>query len=411
MGHYIPQSVRFVLRRLNENGFKAYPVGGCVRDTLLGRAVHDWDIASSARPDDIKRVFADLTCFDEGQKFGTVAVMAGGEKIEITTFRREDVYSDLRRPDRVYFSDDLKEDLSRRDFTVNALAFDESGEVIDCFGGCSDLERGLLRAVGDAEARFHEDALRIMRAIRFCGVLGFSLEKETRAAVFRCRGLLERVARERIYDEFKKLVTGGGASHVISEYAEVIAVFAPDISRARSLSFACAVISYLPPDFYTRLAALYVCGGIDDAAARARGLFCSLKSSREDRTRTDNIIAAFWALVDTSDVTLKKALSRAGERAVKDAIRIRTAAAKVSNDEKSITLYTEAQKKTDAIIDSGECFTLGALSIDGKDLIKLGFKPSPHLGAILDELLSAVIEGKIPNERKALLAYAKKLQI
>ncbi|MBQ1435001.1 MAG: CCA tRNA nucleotidyltransferase [Clostridia bacterium] len=411
MRYYIPDYVRRAVGLLNSHGFSAYPVGGCVRDTLLSRPVHDWDITTAARPDDIVRVFGDAVCGDEGKKYGTVRVKVDGEMMEITAFRVEGGYSDMRRPDSVEFTSDLNDDLSRRDFTVNAMAFDEDGTLIDPFGGLSDINDRLLRAVGDADTRFGEDALRIMRALRFSSVLGFSLEKNTHEAVFLCRGLLRHVARERIYEEFKKLMSGRDAHRVICEYADVIAVFMPDITAAGeySLAFACDTVSRLPADFHIRTAALYIAKGFPDADALADSFLCSLKSDRAARNKVSAIIKAASMLCDTSETGIKKAMALMGADAVKAALLIKQSMAKASRDEDGALLYEAASQKAEAVINSGECITVGGLAIDGRDLISLGFEPSPRMGETLSRLLFAVIEGETENSRGALLEYAKKL--
>ena len=202
----LPENVRFIIEKLNENGFLAYAVGGCVRDRLLGIAPDDWDITTSALPKETQRVFSDFHLNLKGLKHGTVGVIRNGAMLEVTTFRVDGSYTDSRRPDSVIFTPSLKEDLARRDFTVNAMAMDLEGNIIDEFSGKEDLNKKLIRCVGDARTRFNEDALRIMRGLRFASKEGFSLEEETLNASIELADNLKNIAYERIYTELKKML-------------------------------------------------------------------------------------------------------------------------------------------------------------------------------------------------------------
>ena len=206
-----PAQVRAILSRLEQAGFAACAVGGCVRDTLLGRVPEDWDVATAARPEQTAALFAGHSV-PTGARHGTVTVRQDGLSVEVTTFRADGPYSDHRRPDAVYFSDSLAEDLCRRDLTVNAMAMDVRGALIDLHGGQDDLRRGILRCVGDPDRRFDEDALRIMRTLRFASVLGFTVEARTAAALHRCAPLLRDIAAERLLSEMDRLLRG---AHVL----------------------------------------------------------------------------------------------------------------------------------------------------------------------------------------------------
>jgi tRNA nucleotidyltransferase (CCA-adding enzyme) len=225
----IPSQVDGVLKRLSENGREAYAVGGCVRDSLLGLTPNDWDVATSALPEETERIFADCRVIETGLKHGTVTILSGGMPIEVTTYRIDGAYSDGRHPDDVSFTRNLKDDLARRDFTVNALAYNPESGLADCFGGRQDLADGIIRCVGDADIRFREDGLRILRALRFSSVLGFSIESRTAESALRNRDLLDRIAGERIQAEFTKLLCGRGAAEVLRKFREIIAQFIPEI--------------------------------------------------------------------------------------------------------------------------------------------------------------------------------------
>ena len=213
----IPKYVRDVLTALETAGYEAWCVGGCVRDTLLGRTPGDWDVTTNALPEETMTVFG-AHAFPTGLKHGTVTVRADHQSVEITTYRVDGAYHDHRRPDSVAFTESLKEDLRRRDFTVNAMAMDLRGELRDPFGGQADLKAGVLRCVGEPDRRFDEDALRILRGLRFAAVLGFVLEPDTAAGIHRNRGLLRDIAAERIQAELWKLLCGNAAAEVLRAY-------------------------------------------------------------------------------------------------------------------------------------------------------------------------------------------------
>ena len=224
----IPAYVRETLTALETAGHQAYCVGGCVRDSLLGRMPEDWDVTTSALPEETMKVFGNRA-IPTGLKHGTVTVCCQEGKVETTTFRRDGVYADHRHPEQVTFTPDLTEDLARRDFTVNAMATDLRGTVYDPFDGQADLQEGILRCVGDPERRFSEDALRILRCLRFAAVLGFSIEPETGKALLTCRNLLREMAPERVHEELTKLLCGPWAASVLRRYPDVIGAVLPEI--------------------------------------------------------------------------------------------------------------------------------------------------------------------------------------
>lgn len=228
----VPEEVKTIIKRLNSQGFSAYVVGGCVRDSILNRKPQDWDISSSAKPEQVKEIFYDMGVIETGIKHGTVSVIINHNPYEVTTFRCDGEYKDNRRPDTVTFVSDIDIDLSRRDFTINALACgcEDSSEVIDLFGGIEDIKNGIVRCVGEPEKRFSEDALRILRALRFASVLGFDIDNKTSIAIHKQRDLLKNISVERIMSEFKQLVCGINAVSIIREFRDVIEVFIPEIT-------------------------------------------------------------------------------------------------------------------------------------------------------------------------------------
>ena len=225
----LPQTVQKAIDRLEAMGYEAYAVGGCVRDSILGRTPNDWDITTSARPEQTAAVFCDARTVETGVQHGTLTVILDGMPLEITTYRRDGAYADNRHPEQVTFSGCIEDDLCRRDFTVNAMAYHPKRGLVDLYGGQEDLARGVIACVGDAETRFHEDGLRILRAIRFASVLDFSVEAATADAVHVCCGLLQNIAAERIREELCKLICGKGAVRILREYADVIAQPMPEL--------------------------------------------------------------------------------------------------------------------------------------------------------------------------------------
>ena len=229
---FIPQFVRTALDRLNECGYEGYIVGGCVRDSLLGKKPHDYDVCTNCTPDKMLEVFANFRTIETGLKHGTLTVLIEGEPVEITCYRSDGEYIGHRKPAQVTFESSLEEDLKRRDFTVNAMAYSPKEGLIDLYGGQGDLEKGIIKCVGEPEKRFDEDALRILRGLRFSSCLGFEIEEKTSKAILEQRELLKSISAERIASELKKLLCGKGARKILLDYREVIAVFIPELRES-----------------------------------------------------------------------------------------------------------------------------------------------------------------------------------
>ena len=386
-----PEQVEYVLSRLREAGFAAYAVGGCVRDRLRGVEPKDYDVATAAVPERVEAIFTDTRVIPTGAKHGTVTVFCTGLPVEVTTFRVDGTYSDGRRPDAVAFTPSLTEDLARRDFTINAMACGADGVLVDPFGGRADLEAGVIRCVGDPDTRFREDALRILRALRFSSVLGFHIEAETAAALRRCKALLEKVSAERVAGELQKLLCGGDVRRVLTEYADVLGVALPELSFT-----AAAAVERTPPEPVLRWAALFHGSGkpfLLDAALRRLRL--------DNATRERIVLLAEWhdRLIEPSERAVKRALRRLGPEAFAQLIALKRA-----DDPACDGLERLAVE----ILEKGACFSLEDLAVRGGDLIAAGMAPGPALGEALDTLLNAVIDGALPNERDALMAYLKK---
>ncbi len=432
---FLPSYVKYALEKLEHAGFCAYAVGGCVRDSLLGKEPFDFDITTSALPEETKTVFAGEHIIETGIKHGTVTVLIEHHPLEITTFRVDLGYSDNRHPSSVAFTPSLKEDLARRDFTVNAMAYSEKSGIVDIFGGKSDLEHGIIRAVGDPSTRFNEDALRIMRALRFASVLGFSIEEKTSAAVHENKNLLENVSVERLSCELVKLLCGKAADAVLKEYSDVISVMIPELSVLKGyrqhhfrhdldlLEHTAAVLMKTPPNQILRLAALFhdmgkpLCRSFDEngtahyyghaqkSAEIANNRLFVLKLDSQTRENVTELVLHHEDHFPAEPKCVKRMLNKLGEQRYFELLELMSAdehgkAEKYRMPDGEFMKYREIAEK---IIAEKECFSLKELAVKGSDLIEIGYKPSPEMGKALTELLEAVMDGEVPNEREALL--------
>ena len=435
----IPKNGRFIIERLKAGGYPCCAVGGCVRDALLGREPHDWDFTTPALPDEIERIFSDCRLVTLGKKYGTIAVILDGEQYEITTYRVDGGYSDSRHPDEVAFTASLEDDLSRRDFTVNAMAYNDEDGLIDPFDGRTDLEYGVIRCVGDPVQRFTEDALRILRALRFASVLGFSIEQRTSDAVLTERARLSTVAPERISAELLKLLCGDKVDFVLRRYRLVIAVFIPQLQGTFDYEqnnihhnrdvyrHTVASVKNIEPDPLLRTVMLYhdiakpvACvtdkNGVSHYKNHPRYGAAIARFSLEQLRMPSAFIDEVCTLVLYHDLRLKpetaeikRWLNRLGADAMRKLYKIRVA------DTLAQSMYMRKEKlenleavraETERIIASGECYNLKMLAVNGSDLIHLGVGTGKRIGEILDALLEKVITGELPNEKEALTADA-----
>ena len=435
----MPVQVEEALTVLNESGFEAYIVGGCVRDSVMGRKPADWDIATSALPDEICTVFKGRKTIPTGAKHGTITVIIDHLHIEITTFRIEGEYSDNRRPNSVTFTKSLKEDLSRRDFTVNALAYSPKTGIIDYFGGLSDIKNMILRCVGDPDKRFAEDALRIMRGIRFASVLSLTMDEDTHLAIHKNRNLLKNISAERIAVEFNKLLLGDYVEKILHEYKDVIAVFIPEIALTFDFDqrnyhhiydvwghIVCSIAAS-PKLIYVRLAMFFhdiakpQCLKFD---SRGIGHFAGHPKMGKEicqtvlrRLKYDNAtikIVSFLILYHDTQISpdkksVKMWLMNYGIAPVRLLLEVKIAdnLAKNRNFPQRLIEAKECRAVMRKIIKNDECFSLGQLAVNGSDLIEAGFAENPRLGVILKNLLTAVIDEKCENTKSALIKLAE----
>jgi tRNA nucleotidyltransferase (CCA-adding enzyme) len=417
----IPDFVRAVLNTLEKAGYGAWLVGGCLRDMLLGRDIHDWDVATTALGAEVLPLFPKTV--ETGARFGTVTVLTSGGPVEVTTLRSDGTYSDCRRPDSVRFVGDLQEDLKRRDFTVNAMAMTVEGVLSDPFDGRGDLKRRLLRCVGRAEDRFSEDALRMFRALRFSAQLGFEIEPSTMAAIKACAPLCAALSAERVREETEKILMSARPDLVFT--AVSLGLFAGRIRTDGICEFPVGVqsalvmhpnmegdallvpratdasrrIAGLPYDRQLRWAAfcavLQRCGVIGNAPEFLRALRLDAKAVRYCGTGAETAIAS---PLPEDRTGLKRLLS---------AIGVEASLCAAAADE--VLRGGSAVRRVLEVASSGECFSLGGLAVTGDDLIALGAAPGVQLGTLLKKLLAYVIEHPEDNNRDVLCAFAAEM--
>jgi tRNA nucleotidyltransferase (CCA-adding enzyme) len=390
----IPKEVEAALNILHEKGFEAYIVGGCVRDSILGLFPSDWDITTSAKPEEIIRCLSGYRTIETGIKHGTVVVIIDKMQIEITTYRIDGEYSDNRRPDNVLFTDSIEFDLNRRDFTINALAYNKN-EIIDLFGGIDDINNKIIKCVGDPDERFNEDGLRILRALRFASVLNFGIEKNTSESINKNKNLLDNISKERINTELNKLLTGSNFPRILMDYRNVIEVFIPELNSLDNEETA------------YRLNAMK---SVDSLILRLSVLLYRTEAPDKilSRLKYDNLTIKTVKLLTSSidekiypePVNIKRWLNRINYVNLYNIIQIKKALFKFECEN-----LTNSEKVMDEIIETNQCYSLKTLAVGGQDLIDLGVPKGENIGKILNEVLNEVIEGKLENKKDSLISY------
>lgn len=440
----MPGIVLEILSRLEQKGFEAYAVGGCVRDSLCGRTPHDWDLCTNAIPEEIHNCFLDKVTLDTGEKHGTVTVLWNHQPVEITTFRTEGAYLDNRHPSEVRFVRSLDEDLTRRDFTINAMAYHPVRGLIDLHGGREDLAKGVLRCVGDSLVRFSEDALRILRGLRFAACYSLTISPETSDAIKKLAPLLKRISVERIDTECCKLLLAEGknVAGMLRDFPEVWTILFPEMipmidcqqNHPRHLydvwEHTLHVLEAVPPQLYLRWAALF--HDIGKPACRftdASGMdhfyghpavSKMLANQILHRYHTDHRrIQAVCTLVEHHDISIpterkamRRLIARLGEDTTYQLLLLLRADRKGQSDfsfETDRGLLDQAFSLLEEIRQEKACLHLKDLAVSGRDLLATGVKEGPQVGTVLRTLLQMVIEEQIPNEREHLLNAVKKL--
>ncbi len=383
----MPAAPAAVIARLEQKGFTAHAVGGCVRDTLLGLSPTDWDITTNALPEQIKAVFADCRVIETGIQHGTVTVLFDGVPFEITTYRLDGNYRDNRHPDAVTFTTSLLEDVKRRDFTVNAMVWHPAQGIGDFFDGKADLENKVLRTVGDPAKRFSEDALRILRLLRFSATYGLLAETATKTAACQLAERLYAVSAERIYAELQKTLCGAYTATVINDFAPVWQAILPEVSVTSKKA-----LQLLPPDPVLRWAYL-----LKNAPAKA--ILQRLKADNTTIRTVNALIDGLSLSPATAPIPLKRALRMFGEENLFSIIALQ----KVCGD---TTLWEQTETALTALVGQEPCYRLKDLQINGDTLRTLGLS-GRDIGKMLEVLLDAVIEEQCDNTPTALLAFAK----
>lgn len=386
----IPPKVVYILDVLRAGGYEAYAVGGCIRDTILGRKPNDWDITTSARPLQIKELFRRTV--DTGLQHGTVTVLLGEEAFEVTTYRIDGDYQDHRHPEQVQFASLLSEDLMRRDFTINAMAYHPEKGLVDLFGGMDDLQKKVIRCVGNPKERFDEDALRIFRAVRFSAQLGFSIEKETFQALCRLVPTLAFVSQERIQVELVKLLLSDHPDYVqVLQETGILPLIIPGIvppDRDRL-----AHLCFLPKEKSLRLAALLLPLGEKKAKEALR----RMKFDNDTIKKTERLIR--WYERDTGETTLqmRRSLYEIGDDLMEDLFLFQAF-------RRDVTRAREAYRQ---VLEAGECYKLSQLALTGSDLIAMGMKPGREIGQCLADCLMLVLEEPEKNQKELLENYVR----
>ncbi len=397
----IPPAAEEIIEKLNRNGFEAYVVGGCVRDSLMGRRPEDWDITTSARPAQVKAIFGRTV--DTGIRHGTVTIMRGRTGYEVTTYRIDGEYEDGRHPSSVEFTSDLREDLRRRDFTINAMAYNRRDGLVDIFGGLRDIELRRIRCVGDAGERFTEDALRILRALRFSAQLDFEIEPETEAAMKALAPNLVHVSRERIASELTKLLLSdhpdrvgrvftAGAGRFVSE---TFAKISPEKIRVENM---------LPAEKGIRWAAFLRHESSGDAVR----ILEELKMDNDTINRV-RVLVEYWDKpVGKTQEEIRRTMSRIPPGLYDSLLELKRAAAESGEGEETSEELEYIREQTRQIRERGDCVGLKTLAVTGADLIGMGMKPGRELGRMLERLLDLVIVSPERNTADGLLAEAKR---
>ena len=434
----LPAYVQAVIHTIEQAGFEAYAVGGCVRDSLLRLEPHDWDVTTNALPQEVCAALPQLHVIETGIRHGTVTVVIDGNSVEVTTYRTEGCYTDHRHPDEVQFVRSLAEDLKRRDFTINAMAYHPDRGIVDLYGGREDLEAGQLRTVGPADARFQEDALRILRALRFAAVYGFEIEEETAQAMQRLKSLLTGISAERIASEFSRLLTGKTAAGILRRYADVLGVVIPELLPMIGLEqrtsyhhldvweHTLAALDAVKPEKQLRLAVLFHDIGkpnaftVDEsgtghfyhhAAVSAEMTSKILRRLRFDRdtiVQVRDLVLHHGDEIACSARAVKRWMGRIGLEMLRNLLEVKRADAAGQPEwvqSERFPMYDTIERMMEQILEEGSCFSVRNLQLDGKDLLKAGVQEGPEIGNALRSLTDAVIDGKVKNEKEALLKY------
>ena len=434
----MPNGAHSILQTLLNNGFDSYIVGGCVRDSLLGICPKDWDICTSAKPQEIIECFNGRRVIETGLKHGTVTLCMDDGFYEVTTFRVDGAYSDNRHPDNVTFVSDVKYDLERRDFSINAMAYNANTGLIDLFGGVDAIKAGLISCVGNPNDRFNEDGLRILRALRFASVYGFSISAETAAAIHRNVSLLDNIAKERICAEFCKLLAGRGVLNVLLDYKDIVTEIVPELSPCIGFEqnnrfhqytvydhIAHAVANYHGNDNCVNVALLLhdigkpMCYTEDENGGHfyghgipgeeiAKTVLERLKFDNKSQKEIAELVLYHDAIIEPTYKVVRRWLNKVGVEQLRRLLDIRMAdilAHAEGTQESRIVSRNQVLNIAEEIVASNQCFSLKDLAINGNDIMALGVPEGRTVGKLLNMALSAVLDGTSQNMKPDLIKY------
>lgn len=438
----MPKTAEYIIDKLYERGFECYAVGGCIRDSLSGRYPHDWDFTTNAAPDEIISCFSEHRVIDIGKKYGTICVVINNENFEITTYRTDGSYADSRHPDSVAFSRDLVDDLSRRDFTINALAYNHICGLVDEFNGVDDLKNGIIRCINDPDNRFSEDALRILRALRFASTCGYMIEPLSEQAIFRNMNSLLSVSKERISSELTRILCGKNVEYILNRYRDVFAVIIPELvpmfgfdqhtphHNLDVYAHTARAVSYTYSDPILRTAMLlhdtakpisckkdengrcHFKGHPDLSAEIAESVLRRLRFKKSSINTICLLIRYHDNRLTPDSKTVKRCMRDIGAQNVASLLNIQYADIMAQSDylhQQKLDTLSAVKKEYERVLSSGECYSLPDLAIRGNDIKHLGVSDDKYVGMILEKLLDAVICDQVPNSRQQLASYAAEL--
>lgn len=388
----LPKYIKSLIDLLNSKGYEAYAVGGCVRDCVMGRLPNDFDMTTNATPDEMLTVFCEYKVIETGLKHGTLTVISENIPVEITTYRVDGEYHDSRHPDKVYFTRNLKDDVSRRDFTVNAMAYNDKTGIVDFYGGIDDIKKKLIMAVGDADKRFKEDALRIIRALRFASVLGFDIEEKTAFAASENAELLKNISAERINVELKKLLLGKNAIKILKEHSDILVFVSPEMFS--SCTEKLKKLSTAPDDVNVFFAFLLT----DATEKEANEVLSRLKFSNAERKEITELLLLQKKDIPKNKIEMKFFISETYIELIPKYLMLLSALGEEASS---------AEKYYAEIRDNKECVYISDLKVNGNDLSKTGISKGEKIGQALKFLLRAVISGEVDNKKEELLEFAK----
>ncbi len=400
---YLPEKVKYIIDRIYENNYEAYIVGGCVRDSLLKLEPNDYDITTNATPDIILDIFKDFRCIETGIEHGTVSVLIDGDIYEITTYRIEGEYRDHRRPDNVDFTSDLREDLKRRDFTINSMAYNEKEGLVDLFGGQKDLDKKIIKTVGNPYDRFNEDGLRMVRAIRFSSKLDFDMEEETLLAIYDNAKIIENISLERITDEFTKIILSNKIENLIYLFKTKLLNYLNiseenDEEKINKLYEEIKIINKMEMDITKRLVVLDYF--IEKLEIKCKSLCEELIYSKKIIKDHNTILSTLKniKMEELDKFAVKKILNEIGRDLFQKYLDI------------SEIIFKNAKNTVDIlreIEENNECYTIKNLKVNGNDIISLGYE-NKEIGKVLDEILNEVMKNPSLNDRNYLMKRYKK---